>query len=66
MAAAPFYLKSHSEGEFVFDHVFAGAARDMGERYYPKLVAAAPFTPAEGYELLLAPGLDEELRNNFV
>jgi len=66
MAAAPFYLKSHSEGEFVFDHVFAGAARDMGERYYPKLVAAAPFTPAEGYELLLAPGLDEELGTRLV
>ncbi len=66
MAAAPLYLKSHSEGEFVFDHVFAGAARDMGERYYPKLVAAAPFTPAEGYEFLLAPGLDEELGARLV
>ncbi len=61
VAAAPLYLKSHSEGEFVFDHVFADAARSLGESYYPKLVAASPFTPATGYEFLTAPDLDPDL-----
>src|SRR5450432_2656523 len=43
VAAAPCYLKDNSEGEFVFDHGWAGAAARARIAYYPKLVVAAPF-----------------------
>lgn len=55
VAAMPLYLKSHSQGEFVFDHGWADAARRAGIRYYPKLLAAVPFTPAAGRRLLTHP-----------
>jgi uncharacterized protein len=58
IAAAPAYLKSNSEGEFVFDWSWAELARRLGVRYYPKLVVAVPFTPATGDRLLVAPGHD--------
>jgi len=58
VAACPLYVKHHSEGEFVFDYAWASAAERAGIRYYPKLVAAVPFTPAEGVRFLVAPGLD--------
>ena len=45
VAAAPAYLKSHSQGEYVFDHAWADAYERAGGRYYPKLQVAAPFTP---------------------
>ena len=48
VAAAPCYLKSHSQGEYVFDHAWADAYERAGGRYYPKLQVAAPFTPATG------------------
>jgi uncharacterized protein len=54
IAAAPAYLKENSEGEFVFDWGWAGAAERAGIRYYPKLVVAVPFTPATGSRLLVA------------
>jgi predicted N-acyltransferase len=54
LAAAPAYLKSHSQGEYVFDHAWADAWERAGGRYYPKLQIAAPFTPATGPRLLLA------------
>ena len=47
-AAAPLYLKSHSWGEFVFDHPWARAAQQAGLAYYPKWLSACPFTPATG------------------
>jgi predicted N-acyltransferase len=47
-AALPLYLKSHSWGEFVFDFAWAEAYHRAGLRYYPRLVAAIPFTPATG------------------
>ena len=47
-AALPLYLKSHSWGEFVFDFAWAEAYQRAGLRYYPRLVAAVPFTPATG------------------
>jgi len=53
--AVPLYLKSHSQGEFVFDHSWADAAHRLGLRYYPKLLAAVPFTPAGGRRLLTHP-----------
>ncbi len=58
VGAVPLYLKSHSFGEFVFDWAWADAYRRAGLRYYPKLVATVPFTPAAGPRLLVAPGPD--------
>ena len=48
---APLYLKAHSYGEFVFDFSWAEACQRIGRRYYPKLLAAVPFTPASGPRL---------------
>jgi predicted N-acyltransferase len=50
--ALPLYAKMHSYGEYVFDWARADAYRRNGHRYYPKLVAAVPFTPAPGPRLL--------------
>jgi predicted N-acyltransferase len=52
VGAAPAYLKSHSYGEYVFDHSWADALHRAGGRYYPKLQIAAPFTPVPGPRLL--------------
>jgi predicted N-acyltransferase len=52
IAAAPAYLKSHSQGEYVFDHGWADAWQRAGGRYYPKLQIAVPFTPVPGARLL--------------
>jgi uncharacterized protein len=49
----PAYLKSHSQGEYVFDHGWADAWERAGGSYYPKLQCAVPFTPATGPRLLL-------------
>ncbi len=58
VGAMPLYEKTHSYGEFVFDFAWAHAYAEHGLRYYPKLVAATPFTPATGSRLLIAPGTD--------
>jgi predicted N-acyltransferase len=50
--AVPCYLKSHSMGEYVFDHGFAEAFHRAGGRYYPKLQVSVPFTPVPGPRLL--------------
>ncbi|MBS9383423.1 MAG: N-acetyltransferase [Dolichospermum sp. BR01] len=60
IAAAPLYLKGHSQGEFVFDQQWAELASRLGIEYYPKLLGMTPFTPAEGYRFLIAAGEDEE------
>ncbi|HPI49463.1 MAG TPA: GNAT family N-acetyltransferase [Hyphomonadaceae bacterium] len=52
VGAAPLYLKTHSRGEFVFDHSWADALHRAGGRYYPKLLCAVPFTPVTGRRLL--------------
>lgn len=52
-AIAPAYAKSHSQGEYVFDHAWADAWERAGGSYYPKLQVAVPFTPAPGPRLLL-------------
>jgi predicted N-acyltransferase len=54
IGAVPCYLKSHSQGEYVFDHGWADAFERAGGRYYPKLQASIPFTPATGPRLLVA------------
>jgi hypothetical protein len=60
LAAAPLYVKSHSQGEYVFDHGWAEAYERAGGRYYPKLQVAAPFTPVPGPRLLVRPGPREK------
>lgn len=55
LAAAPAFLKGHSQGEYVFDHAWADAWERAGGRYYPKLQCSVPFTPATGPRLLIGP-----------
>ena len=59
MGCVPLYVKSHSRGEFIFDYGWADAYERAGGRYYPKLLAAVPFTPATGPRLLVREGLDK-------
>ena len=58
-AVAPLYIKGHSAGEFVFDHVWADVAARLEIEYYPKLVGMSPFTPMTGYRFLIATDEDE-------
>ncbi len=60
-APFPAYAKSHSRGEYVFDHAFAEAYHRAGERYYPKLQVSVPFTPATGRRLLVPAVLEAEV-----
>ena len=57
-AAAPCYIKTHSMGEYVFDHAWADAYHRAGLEYYPKLQVCVPFTPATGPRLLIAADAD--------
>jgi uncharacterized protein len=56
VAAAPFYIKTHSWGEFVFDFEFAEIAQRFGAPWYPKLVGMVPATPAPAWRVLVRPG----------
>ena len=56
VGVVPMYAKSHSYGEYVFDHSWANAFERGGGRYYPKLQASVPFSPAPGPRLLLRDG----------
>ncbi len=58
VAIAPFYVKGHSYGEFVFDQQWAELAGRLGIEYYPKLLGMSPFTPAEGYRFMIDPAAD--------
>ena len=55
IAVAPMYAKSHSQGEYIFDHNWAHAFERAGGRYYPKLQMAVPHTPATGRRFLIHP-----------
>jgi predicted N-acyltransferase len=66
VGAVAAYAKSHSYGEYVFDHGWADAFRRAGGRYYPKLQAATPFTPVTGRRLLVAPGWDQGRMQAFL
>ena len=59
IATAPMFVKSHSQGEYIFDHNWAHAFERAGGRYYPKLQIAAPFTPATGRRFLTRPGFEQ-------
>lgn len=65
IAAAPAYLKSHSDGEWVYDLDWAAFARQHGMDYYPKLVLAVPFNPVGGRRLLVRPDLPEAERREL-
>ena len=66
LGAAPCYVKSHSRGEYVFDHGWADAFERVGGNYYPKLQVAVPFTPVTGPRLLARPGpLAEAVRGGL-
>jgi len=58
IAVAPMYAKTHSQGEYIFDHDWAYAYENAGGRYYPKLQIAVPFTPVTGRRFLVRPGHD--------
>lgn len=60
LAAMPMYAKTHSQGEFVFDHSWADAYERAGGQYFPKLLNAVPFTPVTGRRFLIPPGPDQE------
>ncbi len=66
IAAAPAYIKHHSEGEFVFDWSWADVAARLGLDYYPKLLFAVPFTPATGDRVLVAPDVPAGRRAELV
>ena len=66
VAAAPTYLKAHSQGEYVFDHAWADAYQRAGGRYYPKLQVAVPFTPVTGRRLLVAPDAPAGVREALI
>ncbi|MEQ6249255.1 GNAT family N-acetyltransferase [Sulfitobacter sp. HNIBRBA3233] len=59
IAVAPLYAKSHSQGEYIFDHSWAHAYERAGGRYYPKLQIAVPHTPATGRRFLTRPGFED-------
>ncbi len=58
LGAVPCYLKSHSQGEYVFDHGWSDAFERAGGNYYPKLQCAVPFSPVTGPRLLVSKGED--------
>src|SRR3989344_4078417 len=65
LAAMPSYVKSHSYGEYVFDHGWADACRRAGIDYYPKLLGAIPFSPVTGPRLLGLPDSASALLNEL-
>ena len=66
VAAAPCYLKGHSQGEYVFDHGWADAFERAGGSYYPKLQVAAPFSPVTGRRLLVRADAGPDVRPALV
>jgi len=59
-AVMPLYAKSHSQGEYIFDHGWAEAYERAGGRYYPKLVSASPFSPVTGPRLIVRAGVEQD------
>ena len=54
IAVCPLYIKNHSFGEYIFDHVWADAYHRHGLNYYPKLQSAIPFTPVTGERIIIS------------
>ncbi len=59
VAAAPFYVRTASRGEYLPDAPLTQAATQLGVPYHPRLVGTVPLTPAPGWRILVAPGEDE-------
>jgi predicted N-acyltransferase len=66
VGVVPLYLKSHSYGEYVFDYGWADAYERAGGRYYPKALAAVPFTPVPGPRLLVRPDAPSETKSHLI
>lgn len=66
IGVAPLYVKSHSQGEYIFDHSWAHAYEQAGGHYYPKLQIAVPHTPASGRRFLTREGFEETGFNALV
>lgn len=68
IAAMPLYAKSHSQGEYIFDHSWADAYMRAGGHYYPKLLSAIPFTPVTGRRRLVRAGEPDKagLKDNLL
>jgi len=66
IGAAPAYVKTNSNGEFIFDQGIATQVIAAGLDYYPKLVATLPFTPCPGYQFLTSDKADIEEQNLFI
>jgi uncharacterized protein len=65
-AVMPSYVKSHSQGEYVFDWGWAEGFERAGGRYYPKLQVSVPFTPVTGPRILTSPGAGEKERKQLM
>jgi uncharacterized protein len=66
VGVVPFYAKTHSYGEYVFDYAWADAYERAGGRYYPKLISAIPFTPVAGPRLLTHPDAPSLTRDHLI
>jgi len=66
IGGAPLYLKSHSQGEYIFDHGWADGFERAGGRYYPKALVAVPFTPVTGPRLLTHPEAPPEVKETVL
>jgi len=66
VAAAPLYVKGHSQGEFVWDYMWADVANQLKTEYYPKLIGMSPATPSVGYRFLIDPGEDENAMTRII
>ena len=66
IACAPLFAKSHSQGEYIFDHNWAHAYEQAGGQYYPKFQIAVPFTPVNGRRLLVKPGFETTGRSALI
>jgi predicted N-acyltransferase len=64
LGAVVAFAKDHSQGEYIFDFQWASASQEAGIPYYPKMVVAAPVTPATGKRILLSPQLPEAMRES--
>ncbi|CEM07672.1 unnamed protein product [Vitrella brassicaformis CCMP3155] len=64
LAVVPLYIKTHSNGEYIFDHSWADFSYSNGIPYFPKLLCAVPFTPAGGARILIRPSYTDE--RNFL
>tara|TARA_E500000178_G_scaffold352334_1_gene415538 strand:- start:257 stop:1285 length:1029 start_codon:yes stop_codon:yes gene_type:complete len=66
VSCAACFIKTHSQGEYVFDHAWANAYSKLGLNYYPKLLIASPFTPVSGLRILLDPDSDSNNKNLII